>query len=349
MAQRRNRLNAPLLRRITLISVALLLVACGGGGSDSSPSTPVSAVSVDQILQNGVDRGVDGIWLYTDDGAAPTTKAFGISSRSTQTPSRQNDLFRIASISKLFIAVSAVKLVEQNLITLDDTLAFWLPQEAAQIANAERITVRQLLQHRSGVPDFDTEPGFSWTRPHTDEEALLQLIYGEPADFEPDAQYEYSNTNYLLLGRILNTALAYHHHDFVQNSILTPLGMTDTYSLLSDVDTALLARGYWDGVDRTTQDYVIPGGSMVSTARDVGVFIRALAQGDLLTAQERNNFASLYDGYGHSGWLPGFQSRARYYADIDTVIVQFVNTTGGSSEEIASDVHQGVLDFLRGN
>jgi len=335
-------------------SALILLSACGGGGGgDASPgpSTPTGfvATSVDSALNFAVNSGVDGVWVYVDDGVSPpSTKASGVQNRVTQAPARETDLFKIASISKLFIAVSAVKLVDGGMLRLTDTLAFWLPAEAGRIDNADQITVRQLLLHRSGVPDFDSQTGFSWTRPHTDDQALLDIVFDLPADFEPDARYEYSNTNYLLLGRVLNAALGYHHHDFVQNSILSPLGMTDTFLVLGDTDLALLARGYWDGVDRTGQDYTIPGGSMVSTSRDIGVFMRALATGNLLSANERSVYRSLFDSFGHSGWLPGFQSRARYYADVDTVVVQFINTTGGDSEQVAAQMHDALVTLLRG-
>lgn len=340
-----------MMRTFTLIWLCLIvLVACGGGSAPNNPAPAASeAATVDEVLVAGVRQGVDAIWLYVDDGTPDSTKALGLSNRTTRAPAQPDDLFKIASISKLFIAVSAIKLIDANMLSLDDSMAFWLPAEAARIDNADQISVRNLLQHRSGVPDFDSQAGFSWRRAHTDEDLLLDTIYDVPADFEPDSRYEYSNTNYLLLGRILDAALGYHHHDFVQNEILSVLGMNDTVALLSAVDVALLARGYWEGVDRTEQDYTIPGGSMVSTARDVGVFMRALARGELLSDRERVLYSSLFPDYAHSGWLPGFQSVARYYADIDTVLVQFINMTGGDSEQVAQDVHASVLEVLRGN
>ena len=333
---------------------ALLVIgvsACGGGSGDGStppPPTGFVATSVQSAVNYAVDRGVDGIWVYVDDGAAaPAVTAAGIQDRASLEPAQAAALFKIASISKVFIAASSVKLVNRGLLRFDDTIGTWLPSVAARIANGNSITVRQLLQHRSGVRDFDSEPGFSWREPQTDLDALLQLVYDKPADFAPDARSEYSNTNYLLLGMILDAALGHSHHDFVQSDILTPAGMVDTYSLLTDVDTALLARGYWDATDRTAQDYVVPGGSMISTARDTGVFFRKLASGDVLDADERRMFLDLFGGYAHSGWLPGYQSIARYDVQSDTVVVQFINNTGGQSEETARDVFDALLAYLR--
>lgn len=343
----------------SLVAVVLALCAtftgCGGGSSNpgSTPPPPPSgfvATSLADALDYGTAQGVDGLWLYAQEGQSPpTVLAEGIEERSQNAPAFEGSQFKIASISKLFIAVAAVRAAEDGLLQLDDTLAEWLPAESARIANASEITVRHLLRHRSGVPDFDSANGFSWSQSHTDEDVLLELIYDLPADFSPGARYSYSNTNYLLVGRILNAALGYHHHVFVRSEILDPLNMADTVSLLEETSIDRMAHGYWNGVDRTTQDYRIPGGSMVSTVSDVGVFIDALARGQLLTASEQVVFESLYDSYSHSGWLPGYQSIGRYVTDIDSTVVLFVNQTGGNSEATISEVFDAVVEFLRRN
>ena len=120
------------------------------------------------------------------------------------------------------------------------------------------------------------------------------------------------------------------------NEILAPLGLTNTYSLLSQVEYKDVVSGYWYGYDDDLMelDFVIPGGSMVATAQDVGIFLRALNDGSLLNDDEQAIYSSIYE-YGHTGWLPGYYSIARYHEDIDTVVVQFVNTTGGDTWGLA--------------
>ncbi|MCW8834628.1 MAG: beta-lactamase family protein, partial [Colwellia sp.] len=245
-----------------------------------------------------------------------------------------------------FIAVSAAKLIDQSYISLNDTLSTWLPELASRIANAEIITIKQMIQHRSGIADFDSQAGFDWHNAHTDIDSTLLFALDKPADFIPDSKYEYSNTNYLLLAKILDKALGYSHQVFISENILVPLGMHDTYLMLSDIDPLLLAKGYWENLDRSMQDYVIPGGSMISTVKDIAIFIRALNTGSLLTASEKSIYRSVY-WFNHSGWLPGYQSVANYHSDIDAVVIQFVNTTGGNSESIASTSYQQILDVLR--
>ena len=121
--------------------------------------------------------------------------------------------------------------------------------------------------------------------------------------------------------------------------------MNDTYLELSDIDPSLLAKGYWGNVERSMQDYAIPGGSMISTVKDISIFIRALNTGNLPSPSEKNVYASVY-WFNHSGWLPGYQSAANYYSDIDAVVIQFVNTTGGNSESIASTSNEQILNVL---
>lgn len=340
------------VRPAILTLTVLCVISCGGGGGGdaAAPEPPFAASSVQEALEYGVNRGLDGVWVYVDEGdGSPTFVSAGVQNRSMSEPARLETLFKIASISKMFIAVSATKLISDGTLRHDDTLDFWLPSIAGRIDNSGVITIRNLLQHRSGVPDFDSQPGFSWEAPHVDTDVLLGYVLDKPADFSPDSRYEYSNTNYLLLGRILDAALNYSHHDYVQNAILSPLGMDNTYSLLADTSPALLARGYWNDVDRTQQDYVAPGGSMISIAQEIGIFLRALATGTLLNNNEQQIYASMFTGYGHSGWLPGYQSIARYHSSTNSVVVQFVNTTGGDSEVVSAQVYDSVLIYLQNN
>ena len=178
---------------------------------------------------------------------------------------------------------------------------------------------------------------------------ILRLLFDEPADFEPDSDYRYSNTNYLLIGNILDKVLGYSHHQYINDEILTPLGLTDTYNLLSEVDFAEVVSGYHYKVEPDLKeiDYISPGGSMVATAQDVGIFLRALSDGSLLSAEEQAIYSSVYE-YEHTGWVLGYQSIARYYKDTDTVVVQFVNSTGGDTEATSNIVFDRVVRIVDG-
>lgn len=305
--------------------------------------------TVQEQVDSAVDHGVDGIIVYIDQGGAgPALYAAGWKDRARRIPADPEALFKIASISKLYLAVAVVKLVSAGQLTLDDTLAELLPETAAGIQYATQITLRMLLQHRSGIPNYTDQEGFDWARPPGTVAAGLQMVLGEPADFNPDAKYRYSNTNYLLLGLILDGVLGYDHRQYIREEILAPLGLQRTYGSLHDVDLAQVASGYHHPYEADFKEvaHVSPSGAMVATARDVGVFLRALNDGSLLAGDEASIYSSVYE-YGHKGWVLGYQSIARYHEDLDAVVVQFVNTTGGDSELVALVVYDRIVRILR--
>jgi len=170
----------------------------------------------------------------------------------------------------------------------------------------------------------------------------------KPADFPPDKKYKYSNTNYLLIGEILDSLLGYSHHQFIKREILVPLELHDTYSLLSEVSLDDMMSGYFVGYepDIMQNDYIIPGGSMIATAQDVGMFLRALIDGSLLNEDEQEIYSSIYQ-YEHTGELPGYLSIARYHVDMDAVVILFINTSGGSSWSKAESVYRRIIRILK--
>ena len=302
-------------------------------------------------LANAVNRGLDGIIVYVDQaGEAPALYAAGWNNRAEQVPANPQALFKIASISKLYIAAATAMLVNEGRLSLDDTLADYLPELVGRIEYADQITLRMMLQHRSGIPNFTDHPDYPWFETLPDLNAYLEFALDQPAVFEPDSDYRYSNTNYLLIGTILDNVLGYSHHEYIESEILEPLGLNQTYSLLSQVDSWKKFRsGYHHDVepDLKELDYISPGGSMVATAQDVGIFLRALNDGSLLSADEQAIYSSIYE-YEHTGWLPGYQSIARYYEDTDTVVVQFVNSTGGDTEATSYVVFDRIVRILGG-
>ncbi|MBN2502285.1 MAG: beta-lactamase family protein [Anaerolineales bacterium] len=289
--------------------------------------------TVQAQVDDALGYGLDGIIVYVDQaGQDPQFYAAGWKNKLTQEPADPQALFKIGSIHKLYIATAVAKLVNNGSMSLDDTLADYFPELVGRIEYANQITVKMLVQHRSGIPNFTDQVDFDWFTPQTDENKNLGLVLDAPADFEPDARYSYSNTNYLLLGRILDNVLGYSHHQYVYDEILAPLGLTHTYFSLDEVAYDDVVSGYWYEYD---DDLRYLGGSMIATAQDVGIFLRALNDGSLLNEDEQAIYSSIYE-YEHTGWVPGYYSITRYYADVDTVVVQFVSTTGGDTWGMAN-------------
>lgn len=338
------------LRILFIFICPMILFACGGSGNQSTPDTdqptpPNIPTTLESVVKQAA-QSVDGIILFIDKkGLESVMLSEGIRRRNMTTPLDGEELFKIASISKLFIAVATTKLVSEGTLRLDDTLGMWLPDLVDKIQNAEVITLEQLIKHRSGVPDFDSQVGFSWENSHEDINETLDFALGLAADFAPNEKYEYSNTNYLLIAKILDTALGFEHAQYIESEIVNKLGLKNTYVYPSQVNFSELVSGYWFDEDRKEQTYNIPGGSMISTAREVAYFIRQLNKGnELLTPEQRELYHYFFS---HSGWLPGYQSIANYYSDIDTVIVQFINTTGAGSEVVATTTLEQTLTILR--
>ncbi len=294
--------------------------------------------TVQEQVDDAIDQGLDGIIVYVDQaGEAPAFYAAGWKNKLTQEPADPHALFKIASISKLYIATAVAKLVNNGTLSLDETLADYLPELVGRIENADQITLRMMVQHRSGIPNFTDNAAWDWFTTQTDINKALELVLDEPADFEPDTQYSYSNTNYLLIGRILTTSWDTATINTSMKKYWLLFGLTHTYSLLSQVEYDDVVSGYWYGYDDDLRqlDHVIPGGSMIATAEDVGIFLRALNDGSLLNDDEQAIYSSIYE-YEHTGWVPGYHSMARYHEDIDTVVVQFVSTTGGETWGMAN-------------
>ena len=178
----------------------------------------------------------------------------------------------------------------------------------------------------------------------------LELVLDKPADFEPDGKYSYSNTNYLLIGEILDKTLGYSHHQYIKKEILIPLELNNTYSLVSEVDLDDVMSGYYVGYDDDIKynDFINPAGSMLATAEDVGIFLRALNDGSLFDEGEQEIYSSIYV-YDHTGLVPGYQSIAKYHKDIDAVVIQFTNTTNfeGYNWNLSEIIYGRIIKILK--
>ena len=296
---------------------------------------------------DAVAEQVDGVILYLDiEGQEPALYAAGWRNRAAKVAADPDALFKIASISKLYIAAAAAKLVHRGQLSLDDTLASKMPGLAGRVEGAESITLRMLLQHRSGIPDYARAEGYNFWEPR-DDDASLALVLDVPAEFDPGSGYSYSNTNYLLLGKILDKVLGYDHQRFIREEMLVPHGLNATFGSLTLAVAGEVASGYHrpDERDLRLLNYTNPGGSMVATAEDVGRFLRVLSAGALLSDGERQVYESVYP-YEHTGWLPGYQSVARYREEIDTVIVVFVSSTGQDTEIVPRIVDDRIARWV---
>jgi D-alanyl-D-alanine carboxypeptidase len=236
----------------------------------------------------GVSTGDGRAWLGGD----------GTPERDGHAPLRPDAAFRIASITKVFVAVVVLQLVEQGRLGLDDPASRYAPHAAAW-----PVTIRQLLNHTSGIPDYGMADGFGEQlaakrdRRWTAAEVVALVADNEPA-FPPGTDYGYSNTNYVLLGEVIETVTGHTWAQEIRRRILDPLELRDTYVAGFEPVRRLVIPGYFDldkdgNVDNveTGQPWTSletsegPAGCLVSTAPDLLAFGDALFHGRLLSPE----------------------------------------------------------------
>lgn len=279
--------------------------------------------TVQKQVDQAIGHGFDGMIVYVDQaGQSPRYYTGGWHNRESKIPAQPDALFKIASISKLYDAVAVTKLVCDGRLSLDKTIADYLPELEGRIENSDKITLRLMIQHRSGIPNFTDAPNF-WAAPTETYEESLALILDQTAHFEPGEDYEYCNTNYLLINKIMDDELGYDNFQFIQEEILQPLNLNNTFGSLREVNLEDVMSGYHVGhpFDLKEDEH-----GMVATAEDVGSFLRALNDGALFEPREQEIYSSIYE-YEHAGWVPGYQSFAKYHKDLDAVVVEFYSTT----------------------
>lgn len=251
--------------------------------------------------------------------------------------------YHIGSVTKMFTAVMIFQLIEAGKLHLEDPLSKYFPQ----LPPAQQITIKDMLYHRSGLHDYTHSTNFaSWMdKPQTHEE-MLQRVASHGSDFPPDSIADYCNTNYLLLGYIIEKMDATTYGQALQKRILSPAGLRHTYFGLSGSQADKEAQSYKYGNGRWVKekqtDPTLHGGagSIVSTAEDLVVFIHRLFTGHLVSAASLNQMKTMIDGYGmgmfpfdvaqikgygHNGRIEEFYAAVHYYPERKMAISYITN------------------------
>jgi CubicO group peptidase (beta-lactamase class C family) len=302
--------------------------------------------TVQEQLNEAMNHGFDGMIVYVDlAGKPPEFYAAGWHDRKNKIPAYPQALFKIASITKLYVAVATARLVQNGRLSLNKTLADYFPELVGRIENAEKITLRMMVQHRSGIPNFVDHPDY-WKNPPKNKQETLNFALDLPADFEPGKDYGYSNTNYMLISDLIDKVLGYSHQQYIKEEILIPLKLKNTFGSLNEVDLDDVMSGYYVGVEDDLKTEF--SGLMLATAEDVGIFLRALNDGSVFNPGEQEIYSSIYV-YEHTGLLVGYQSIAEYHNDIDAVVIQFNNTTNfdGYDWNLAEIIYNRIVKIVR--
>jgi CubicO group peptidase (beta-lactamase class C family) len=304
------------------------------------------------------------------------TGAYGLADRNWQVPNTVDARFNVASMNKMFTAVAIAQLVERGRIRLDDPIARYLGGQLPNHA-AERIQIRHLLSHTSGLGDYMGDSAWDLVnrarlRTVTD---FLPLVAHDSGSFPPGSRYSYSNSGYLLLGRIIEVASGEPYDRYVAAHVFGPAGMSNSGFVPLDSVTPRLAVGYVraegpaQGWRNNLFEHVIrggPAGGAFSTVGDLYRFARALQGGRLvppplvrvLLAPKPElgaptygfGFASSDSGrvVGHAGGFPGIVGSLDMFTGSDYIAVVLGNLTIGHSGAGASWAIERVRAWVEG-
>lgn len=264
-------------------------------------------------------------------------------------PSNDKTKYRIGSISKMFTGVMIFQLIDEGKLTVATTLDKFFPQ----FPNAAKISIGNMLNHHSGLHNFTVDRAYAgyMATPQTQEQMVAHAA-ALPSDFEPGTKAEYSNTNFLLLGYIVEKLTSQTYAEAVKKRIVNKAGLKDTYFGGKIEPANNEARSYyytstWNAMPETDISVPAGAGGMVSTAADLNKFIEALFNGKLVSTASLEKMKSQQDkmgmamfvvpfdtkkGYGHGGIIDGFQSTLSYYPE-DKLAVTYIRNGGSYSPD----------------
>ena len=263
--------------------------------------------------------------------------------------------YRIWSVTKIYTATMILQLVEEEKLSLNTTLDHFYQE----IPNAERITIEQMLRHRSGIHDFtQNQPGAPPAINENSQNDVVQNIVRFKSDFMPDERLAYSNSNYVLLGYIIEKLDGVSYSNALSNRISLQIGLSDTYfESLDDVENKSYTYRFdqhWINVDEGDFGGLIPvgAGGIVSTPTDMAIFINALFTGKLISTRSLDMMTKNKDyglgiyrmpffstmGFGHTGGYIASESSLTYYPQDSLVIAYCTNGIVYKKERILNNV-----------
>lgn len=334
--------------------------------TDVPPAKPATDAEIARQLGALVDRlavagRFSGAVLFARDGKVLLSKAIGVANRDFDAPVTIDTKFNLGSMNKMFTAVAMMRLVEQGKVSLDDPLSRWLDESWLPRAILDRVKVKHLLTHTSGLGSYFNE---AYQRSSRELFRAVSdyrpLVRGDTLRFEPGADWSYSNTGMLLAGAVIEEASGQDYFDFVREQVCRPAGMTATDCYALDEVNPNLAVGYnrnlADGKPvyrNNLYKHVMrggPAGGGYSTVGDLLRFDRALRDGRLL---KKESLEALWRPYpelhspeyglgfgveqgpagravGHSGGFFGISSDLLMYLDSGHTIAVLTNQGGAA-------------------
>lgn len=337
------------VKLFTLIfGFCMLLSACATQAVPKvSPALPEQ--SAEQYIES---QNFSGAVLIVYQGNIVLSKGFGLVERNGTETINAGTVFRLGSMSKQFTATAIMLLQQKGLLNIDDTVSTFL----ADFPNGDAITIKHLLQHTSGIPNYTTLKKFgSITTHYHSPEQVIALFKDLPLEFTPGSRYKYSNSGYSLLGYLIEVISDLSYQEFITKEIFTPLLMTRSGYGENTFEGDNIAHGYtWSGRDVLKIDMSVPysAGALTSTLNDLLLWDRSFYENTLLSEDSKalvftpglKNYALgwIVNGkvYSHGGRISGFSTFIARLPDENKLIVVLANVQGYDARGLALQLNK---------
>jgi D-alanyl-D-alanine carboxypeptidase len=351
------------MKKSILVRLFLLIFACSGTLSAFSQS--FNAAKLDSLMQLLSDNNkVMGSFTIRKDKKVVYQNSLGYAdmNEGSKVKSGNETRYRVGSVSKMFTSVMIFQLIEEKKLSLGTTLSTWFPE----IPNADKINIKNMLNHHSGIHNFtDDEEYLGWYTESRSQQQMLDLIKKPKPDFEPGSKASYSNSNYVLLGYIIEKITKKDYSVNLKERITDKIQLKDTYyggkTDLSKNECYSYSCLGKEWIKEKETDMSIPhgAGSVVSTTADLTSFIHALFNEQLISKKsleemmkEEDNYGKgifsipfhEMTAYGHNGGIDGFQSSLAYFPK-DGLALAFC---GNGLNYSMNDVLLGTLSIYYG-
>jgi D-alanyl-D-alanine carboxypeptidase len=361
--------RAALLLTRTFVLLCLTFVTAVADGIPNDV-----AKAVDEYVQKQMtNRRIPGVSVaVVKDGKPVLLKGYGLANAELNVSANENTVFQLASVTKQFTATGIMMLVEEGKVTLDDKLPKFFDKLPEAWSN---VTVRQLLNHTSGIKSYTNRPGFAKNlRKDYTKDEIIKMAADAPVEFAPGEKYNYNNTGFYLLGMIIEKVSGKEYGAFLQERIFQPLGMTETR--LNDLREVLKGRATGYAVEKgklRNGEYVSPtqpfsAGALVSTVVDLAKWDAALYTDKLLkrasleqmwTPEKLNDGKPLTYGYGwgvdvyrtrkrisHGGGINGFSTFIARFVDDKLTVIVLTNQESADAGSLAAGLAEFYIPAL---
>lgn len=359
--------NPQFMRTIRWIPIFLIILGIAGCQSSSPNGHSTDSISqypkIDTLLQKLKEHNkFMGALAISKNGTLKYNKAFGYARMNEDdsvkaTPATR---YRIGSVTKTFTAAIVMQLVEEDELSLDTKLSRFYPG----LPNADEITIENLLRHQSGLYNFTDSSYTAWKTESRDKSELLSLFKKHKPVFEPGTQTQYSNTNYVLLGYIIEAVEDQPYRKVLKNRIAKPLSLESTYfarqtRVNPEAGSFRWSDGKWEAVEETNPNIPHAAGALVATPADLVKFFEALFQHEVVSEESLKKMTTLRDrfgmglieapfyerkAYGHTGGIDGFRTHALHFPDDSITVALTANALNYSLNDIMIGVLSAVFD-----